>query len=56
MFYIVLGCKYQIMFFFIEFKQLLNKLDVEYGECVCKVEVNEGIDWKALSYVCCGGF
>lgn len=55
-FYTVLGRKYQTTLSIIELKQSLNKLDAEYGERARKAEMNEGIDWKALSHAYRAGY
>lgn len=49
-FYQVLGRKYQLTLDFYEFKRLVGGIFKDYGDRARQAEMNEGIDWKALSH------
>lgn len=54
-FYILMGRKYMQTITVKEFRAAVNRLWKEYGDRARAAEMNQGIDWKALSHAYRGG-
>lgn len=54
-FYVLMGRKYMQTITVKEFRAAVNKLWKEYGDRARAAEMNQGIDWKALSHAYRGG-